>query len=117
MLTILEESQGTVVLVESPMLTAENVDEFARHLGDVVQSRTEQVVVVDLRNVSLLSECGLNVLVGAHGRLSKAGGTLRLCSVKGQAQEKLTTTRMDRLLEIYPDVSAALAAESSKEKL
>lgn len=115
MLTILEKPQGTVVLVESPALTTENADKFGANLIKVVCNRSSRVVVLDLQNVGLIGECGLNVLVREHGRLGKTGGTLRLCGVNGQVQEKLATTQVDRLIEIYPDESAALAADFIKE--
>ncbi|MEU6388046.1 STAS domain-containing protein [Streptomyces sp. NPDC046939] len=66
-------------------------------------------LVVDLSAVTFMDSAGLNILLRAHRRAHDAGGWLRLAGVSANVLRILQIVGMDSVMELYPDVEAALA--------
>ncbi len=67
------------------------------------------MVVVDLREVTFLDSTGLGVLVSGLKRARENGGDLRLVATSSHILRILAITRLDSVLSVYPDLSAARA--------
>ncbi|MGK7889828.1 MAG: STAS domain-containing protein [Leptolyngbyaceae cyanobacterium] len=67
-------------------------------------------LAIDLQHVSFMDSRGLGALVLVHNRVRKAGATLGLCAVTGQAGMLLDLTSMKDEFKIYSSVSEFKAA-------
>ncbi len=67
-------------------------------------------IIVDCSELGYISSFGLGVLIRLHSRLARHGGNVKIASVKGVVVEVMRLTKMNKLFEIYPDVSRARLA-------
>jgi anti-sigma B factor antagonist len=67
-------------------------------------------LVVDLDGVHALDDVGLGILVGAAGRARSGGGDLVLVCTDQRLLDLLRRTRLDRALDVFPSIPAAIAA-------
>ncbi len=68
----------------------------------------EKKVVFDLSGINLMDSTGVGIMVTTFGRLKKSGGELRLVVVPGKVQDVLSMTMVDKVLKVYPTLTAAM---------
>jgi len=73
-------------------------------------------LIFDLAGVTVLDSTGVGILVMCYARMRKTGGTLHIAGAQGMVEHTLRMTNVDRLLQLYPTVAAALAAFSEAPK-
>ena len=73
----------------------------------------QQKLVLDLGNVRFMDSAGLGELVVSLRRVHEAGGAMRIAAVNQRITDALTVTQLVRVLDIYPDIDAAVTAFSS----
>ncbi|MEB3233036.1 MAG: STAS domain-containing protein [Leptolyngbyaceae bacterium] len=71
-------------------------------------------LAIDLQHVSFMDSRGLGALVLVQNRAIKAGATLGLCAVSGQAGMLLDLTSMKNQFSIYDSVTQFKAAVSQQ---
>jgi anti-sigma B factor antagonist len=76
--------------------------------GEIEDGNTQ--VVLDCSELAFLSSLGIGTLIRIQSRLRQRGGTVKLAAVQGVVADVLHVVHLDRLLDIYPDVAAAVAA-------
>ena len=64
-------------------------------------------LIFDLSKVDHIDSAFVGQIVKSFGRVKKAGGRLRLAGVKGMAEGVLKMTQIDKVIGMYPSVSAA----------
>jgi anti-sigma B factor antagonist len=64
-------------------------------------------IIIDCQHLGYLSSMGIGSLVALQMRLRRKGGAVRLASLQGPVMQVIRTVRLDKLLDIYPDVEAA----------
>lgn len=69
----------------------------------------EQLVVVDLAEITFIDSAGLGTLVGAHRRMREAGGRLRIVRPPALVARAFELTGLDEVLEFADDREQALA--------
>lgn len=68
------------------------------------------VLILDLTEVRFIDSAGLSVLVDAHKRATRTGGTVRLVLKEDQQVYRiLQITGLTRIFRIFPDAAAAIA--------
>jgi anti-anti-sigma factor len=75
----------------------------------IAWARTNRVVL-DLGQIEHLAGFGLSKVVRLYRDLAQAQGRLALCHVVPPLAEVVKVTRLDRLLPVYADLPAAVAA-------
>lgn len=60
-------------------------------------------IIVDLTETSYINSGGLRTLVSAWRKVSREGGSLRLCGLSPRLQEIFAMVGFDQVFEIYPD--------------
>jgi anti-sigma B factor antagonist len=70
---------------------------------------TAAVVVVDLTGVSFLDSTGLSTLLRAHELSGRNGHAFRVVVATRAVERPLCATSLDRLLDLYPTLTDALA--------
>lgn len=60
-------------------------------------------LIVDLTETSYINSGGLRTLVSAWRKVSREGGSLRLCGLSPRLQEIFAMVGFDQVFESYPD--------------
>jgi anti-sigma B factor antagonist len=78
-------------------------------------NRGPAVLIVDMAETTFCDSAGVNALVRAHKRAADSGAEIRLVLASRGVQRVLAITGVDRLISVYPSVTAALAAPGEAE--
>ena len=81
---------------------------FGVDVSEVLRERP-QVVVIDLCRSGFVDSAGLSVLLNAKRRSARLGVELRIACNVPTTLRTLAVTRLDRDLDVYPTLDAALA--------
>lgn len=82
----------------------------AEQIGEVVQRAVDcgmKGVIVDCSKLDILSSAGLAKLIMLHKRMKQHGGDVRIAGLQGMSVQVLRLARLDRVFQVYPDVSQA----------
>ncbi|MEW1648155.1 MULTISPECIES: STAS domain-containing protein [unclassified Streptomyces] len=88
--------------------------EIDHHSGPVLQQALHASkasgprVVLDLRGVLFMDSTGVNLLISAHGDLTRTGGWLRLAAPTPAVLRPIRLVGLDALVECHPTLSQAL---------
>ena len=93
------EMNGRIILGNS---SREVELKLAQLLSDQAQK-----IIFDLGGVTILDSTGIGILVVCQGKVTKAGGRLRIAGASGFVEETLKITGVDKLLQLFPTVAAA----------
>lgn len=80
---------------------------FKERVARLIESGDDRLVI-DLQRVTYMDSSGLGAIVALLKRVGRTGH-LRLANVQGPVARLLTMTRLDRVLDLYESVEAALA--------
>jgi anti-anti-sigma factor len=105
-----EEIDGAAVLRVGGELDLLTVPDLQARVYEAIAA-TSGAVVADLTEVQFLSSSGLTLLLGLQSDLAARDRPLRLVVGGSKAVSRpLLITGLDRLLELHPDLDAALDA-------
>ena len=90
-------------------LNAQTAEGFVEELEKLVEAGLRKIIV-DCSSLDYISSYGIGVLIMLHSHLTRHGGDVKFAAVKGVIVEVLRLTRLNKLFEIYPDVSRARLA-------
>ena len=100
---------GQVAVVTPPAeIDITNADLVREELLAVINAGAG-MLIVDLSKTTFCDSAGVGALVRTFRRASASGGEMRLVVGMLAVQRVLAITGIDRLLDIYPSVTAALA--------
>jgi anti-sigma B factor antagonist len=77
-------------------------------------NRGPAVLIVDMAETTFCDSAGVNALVRAHKRASANGAEIRLVVASPGVQRVLDITGVDRLIPVYPSMTASLAEPSER---
>src|SRR2546429_5146035 len=104
------ERHGWAVLVVSGEFDVLTAPRVRAHLRDLLDARSRQVVV-DLEGVDFLDSSGLGALVAGLKLARRRDGEMRIvCHRQRSVLKVLEVTGLDRILDCYSSVDAAVAA-------
>jgi anti-sigma B factor antagonist len=72
-------------------------------------NRGPAVLIVDMAETTFCDSAGVNALVRAHKRAAANDAEIRLAVASPAVQRVLAITGVDRLISVYPTVTASLA--------
>ena len=72
-------------------------------------NRGPAVLIVDMAETTFCDSAGVNALVRAHKRATANGAEIRLVVASLGVQRVLAITGVDRLIPVYPSMTASLA--------
>jgi len=107
---LVETIHGITVasFADAEILTEEVIDEVYEQLRDLVEGLGPAGVLLNFREVRLMSSTMLAVLLKFARRVAAAGGRLKLCGLSSDLLQAFKITRFDRIFEIYDEESTAL---------
>jgi anti-sigma B factor antagonist len=105
---ISEHPQGIVVKFAGDIGMIE-VDALAAHFKRILE-RKPKLVVIDLSGVGMLASAGIGSIIALRRDLGKTGGAVRLAATRPQVRESLRRALVDRIVQMFDTVEAALGA-------
>lgn len=106
-----ESGDDAVIVRAKGEVDTSSVEELAAHLTAALRlahTHPSQLVVVDLRELTFFGSAGLNAIVTCHLSGADEGTAVRLVADHAPVLQPLQVTEVDRILDIYPTLSAAL---------
>jgi anti-sigma B factor antagonist len=82
---------------------------FEWSVEELIKSGTTRIVL-DMTNISFVDSAGIGILVGCHGKVSAAGGQLRLAAVNGRVMNVLKITKVDSIMLTDASVADSVKA-------
>ena len=103
------ERDGATVVALAGKLDTSTSSEAETHLHGVVDAGATRLVI-DFGELDFVSSAGLRVLLTTAKRLKAGSGELRVCSLNDAVQEVFDISGFGSLLNVQPDVGAALGS-------
>ena len=97
-----------VHFVDDKIVNDDTIEAIASELFGLVDEAGESRLLLNFRNVSLLSSSALASLMNLDKKVKERHGTLKLCGLKPVQRELFHVTGLDRVFELYPDEQSAL---------
>jgi anti-sigma B factor antagonist len=107
----LSSERSLVVL--SGRLTAVNSGDVKREIRNLILEGKSQIVF-DLSGISFIDSSGLAVFVSALKSAKEAGGWIKLAALAELPASIFRLTMLDRIIDMYHDVTAALEAAENE---
>ncbi len=105
-----DEIDGDVlILAADGGLNADTAEQFVTEIERLVDAGLRKLIV-DCSRLTFISSYGLSILIRLHKRMERHGGDVKVCAVRGLVPQVLQATKLDRLIELYPDVNRARLA-------
>jgi anti-sigma B factor antagonist len=105
---------GRVAVIKLPAeVDVSNADQIRRDLTAVV-AQGASLVIADMSSTTFCDSAGVTALVRAVRKANASGAGLRVASSALAVTRVLAITGVDRLIEIYPGVAAAMADPGSE---
>ena len=107
-----EESRaGVTVVTARGRLDGASSGMFAERVGRLASGARPRLVI-DFAGVDFVSSAGLRAVLTLVKKVRAANGVFALCAVQGPVREVLDITGFATMIDIHPELSAALAAIS-----
>ncbi len=90
-------------------LNKQTAEQFIGEIGALIDGGVDKLII-DCERLTYISSYGLGILVRFHKKMVERGGDVKLAGVPGLVAQAMQLARLDRLLNIYPDVESARAA-------
>jgi anti-anti-sigma factor len=105
-----EHVEGVLVVhfVDDKIVSDETIEAVGDELFGLVEDAGASRLLLDFRDVSLLSSSALASLMRLDRRLKQKHGSLKLCGLKPVQMELFRVTGLDRVFELFPDEQSAL---------
>lgn len=104
-----EARAGVTVVTARGRLDGATSSMFAERLGRLVAGAQPRLVV-DLADVDFVSSAGLRAVLMLVKKVKAANGVFALCAVQDPVREVFDITGFTSMIDIHPELSAALAA-------
>ncbi|MFN7974071.1 MAG: STAS domain-containing protein [Acidobacteriota bacterium] len=101
--------QVTVVKVSQVAINYNDLEKLQAELFKIIDGGVTKMVL-DLSEVNTMDSFGVGVLMSAYRRMTKQGGTMKLCSIAPRVQSALSITKVDTVVEIHETVKGACAS-------
>src|SRR6202035_82080 len=104
-----ESRSGVTIVTARGRLDGASSGMFAEQLERLVSGKIPRLVV-DFAGVEFVSSAGLRAVLTLVKKVKAANGVFALCAVRPPVREALDITGFTSMIDIHPELSAALAA-------
>jgi anti-anti-sigma factor len=105
------EPNVTVASLTGQLNLGNPLMEFEHNIKHHIQEGSRKLVL-DLSGLTYIDSAGLGMVATCAGMMFRAGGKLAVISPGGKITQMFEITRLDRVIDLYPDFGAAMAAIS-----
>jgi anti-sigma B factor antagonist len=99
----------SVLELNGRIILGNNSRDVELKLAELLRERSRKIIF-DMQGVTALDSTGIGILVVCQGKINKEGGTLHVSGAAGAVEDTMRITSVDKLLKLFPSVSAAAAA-------
>lgn len=105
-----EEFDGVAVMTitDKKVLDEIDVQIVSNQLFKLVEEDGKDRLVIDFRNVEIISQALLGKLITLDKKVKKAKGKLRFCTIRPDIYEVFVITKLNKLFAIDNDLEEAL---------
>ena len=96
----------SVLTVQDQRIDAHNSVELKEHLLQLIE-KGENHIIVQLEHVRFIDSSGLGALLSGHKHMALKSGQFALANIQPQVLSMFELTRLNRVFEIYTDISEA----------
>ena len=110
---LLLEQRGeiTVATLRISLLSEDiNLEQFGHELFALVEQAGCRKLVVNLKEVQMVTSAGLGKMIALHRKMHRLEGVVSFCHLQPAVEEVLRTSRRITYLTVRPDIAAAMAA-------
>ena len=108
----LEKINGyNVIFIQEERIDAHNSEELKEYILHLIEQK-EVNIIVQLENVRFIDSSGLGALLSGYKNAAAKSGKLALASCKPQVLSMFELTRLNRVFEIYTDLTEAFDNET-----
>jgi anti-sigma B factor antagonist len=103
------ESGVEVIKLGGSLTLGRDAQNFEFSVEELIKNQKTRIVL-EMSEVSFVDSAGIGILVGCHGKVNTAGGSLRMAGVSPRVLNVLRITKVDSILALDDDLAASLAA-------
>ena len=105
---VIEEksSESCDIVALSGRLNGASAPEFKQRIRQIVEGGKFRLIL-DMAGVTFIDSSGLSALISGLKATREAGGFLRLASLGSQVSAVIKLMMLDRVFDVYADVTAA----------
>jgi anti-sigma B factor antagonist len=103
------EPDITVASLTGQLNLGNRLAEFEHNIKQRIQEGTRKMIL-DLTGLTYIDSAGLGMVATCAGIMFKAAGKLVVVSPGGRITQMFEITRLNRVIDLYPDFNAACAA-------
>ncbi len=108
-LSLEQRGDVRVVRVKDAKFTYPVLSPFFAEVRRIVEQGAHKLVI-DLEAVTYIDSASIGCLIDIHHLLEERGGSVKLSGPKPRVQTMLSMVLVDKILDVYKDEAAALAA-------
>jgi anti-sigma B factor antagonist len=101
------ENATIVTFTDERILEEIDIQVLQESIISIIDQAEKMNLILDFRNVRLLSSAVLGLLIRISKKIYEEGGELRLCNISPKIHEIFKITRLTKIFDIYPDVESA----------
>lgn len=101
----------SVLTIQDERIDAHNSAELKTHLLRMIENG-EIHIIVQLKAVRFIDSSGLGALLSGHKQCAAKSGKLALANVQPQVLSMFELTRLNRVFDIFSDISEAFTTET-----
>jgi anti-sigma B factor antagonist len=115
-----ESREDSVVVRVKGDIDSATVGELVSELTTALEEASThpaRVLVIDLQAVTFFGSAGLNAVLDCHHAGAAAGTSVRLVADNPQVVRTIEVTNLDRVLDVYPNLTEALRSPDPDKQL
>lgn len=106
---IKERDSVTFVKLLDDRLIYESLDPIQQKFTDLVEAGARKIVL-NMEDVTYLDSFAVGFIMDMYRRVTSAGGKFKLCGLQPRVKKVLSITRVDNVIDIFPDSDQAFKA-------
>jgi anti-anti-sigma factor len=107
-----QRDASTLIIQAAERVDSTNAQRFLEDLDAAIEP-TDQVVVLDMENLTYISSAGLRVILQTAKTLQRQNSSFALCTLSGTVREVFEISGFDQVISIHDSQAEALSALKS----
>lgn len=96
----------TLITLRGSVHTGPDCRRIEQEVEQLLQNKKTRAIF-DFAGVTHIDSAAIGVVVRCYSRLKNSGGGLRLAGCNGMVVSSLKLTKVDKVIELFPDAAAA----------
>ena len=107
-----KRDESTLIIQAAERVDSTNAQRFLEDLDAAIEP-TDQVVILDMENLTYISSAGLRVILQTAKTLQRQSSGFALCTLSSTVREVFEISGFDQVISIHDTQADALAALKS----